>query len=227
MFPEVLTLFSMVAKGAEQAVRRTLSAQRNLPGLCSAVASCHAIQDKVFDEFAGMLSEGGPLQCAKGCDYCCRTVVRVRPLEGVYAVAQAAAAFPPEEARALRQRAFSAPAPCAFLVDGVCSVYAARPRVCRDHYSFSLDACKAGRFCERPEGERQGWVRSFGALRHRQDLRHLVSAAALNGMTKGCERLGLDNGETYLHLIVRTMLSDPGAVDRWLFGRYSFPAIEP
>ncbi len=74
------------------------------------------------------------MQCAAGCDGCCRTRLTVTAVEAEE-IREAIAALPPDarrrgEARARRD----APDRCAALEDdGRCAIYAARPLVCRSH----------------------------------------------------------------------------------------------
>lgn len=95
------------------------------------------------------------IACTRGCTYCCHTYVSAMAPE-VFRVARALRADPQFEQKrpALLQRLQATSGqsheerlgrqrPCAMLVDGLCSVYAARPSVCRKTASTSLDDCIA------------------------------------------------------------------------------------
>lgn len=73
----------------------------------------------------------GALACGPGCADCCHRDLTVTSIEArrVFALVRA---LPPEQRRALRDRA-DAP-PCVALdADGRCAIYEARPLVCRSH----------------------------------------------------------------------------------------------
>lgn len=74
------------------------------------------------------------MQCAAGCDGCCRTRLSVTPIEAAE-IADAIADLAPEaRQRAAARARHDAPDRCAALdEDGRCAVYAARPLVCRSH----------------------------------------------------------------------------------------------
>lgn len=70
-------------------------------------------------------------RCAAGCDDCCRQRLTVFPVEAAAIVAHLAHVDP-----ALRARLRHTPDPpdrCAFLLDGRCVIYGARPIICRTH----------------------------------------------------------------------------------------------
>ncbi|GIX46542.1 MAG: hypothetical protein KatS3mg131_0753 [Candidatus Tectimicrobiota bacterium] len=77
--------------------------------------------------------------CQPGCDACCYQQLTVFPVEA-YHLARAAAALPPAAKQQLRQHLQAAalpqwgePQPCVLLRQGRCSLYAARPLLCRMH----------------------------------------------------------------------------------------------
>lgn len=101
-----------------------------------------------------------PAACARGCAHCCAQRVDITPAEA----ALIATALPEGDPRRERVKAragqlspmsqeerLRARAPCALLhEDGTCSVYAARPLVCRA--ASSLDASACARAMETTEG---------------------------------------------------------------------------
>jgi len=83
-------------------------------------AFCHAAAEASADA----------LTCAAGCSSCCVAQLSVSPVEA-HAVGVAVANLPSDQRDALRERAASEDA-CALLdAEGRCSVYEARPLVCR------------------------------------------------------------------------------------------------
>jgi hypothetical protein len=80
---------------------------------------------------------GAEITCASGCAGCCRTRIGVFPLEAEV-VRREAAALPGHVREALRDRLLAEDAggdrdTCPFLLQGACSIYPARPLVCRVH----------------------------------------------------------------------------------------------
>ena len=73
------------------------------------------------------------LACRKGCDLCCQRKFSVSAVEA-YNIASQFRQLPAELQRAVRKRKSS----CAFLVKGACSVYEARPAICRTYGLPSL-----------------------------------------------------------------------------------------
>src|SRR5712691_8599990 len=73
------------------------------------------------------------LACRKGCDLCCQRKFSVTAVEA-YNIARAFRELPPATRRKVRKEKSS----CAFLVGGACSVYEARPVICRTYGLPSL-----------------------------------------------------------------------------------------
>jgi Fe-S-cluster containining protein len=73
------------------------------------------------------------LACKKGCDLCCQRKFSVSAVEA-YNIASLFRQLPAAVQRAVRKPKAS----CAFLVNGACSVYEARPVICRTYGLPSL-----------------------------------------------------------------------------------------
>jgi Fe-S-cluster containining protein len=224
--PRFLAPFDLVRNAAEDAVLSRLESERTLARLCDAAVACHSILQTAHVQYAGTLPDGGELACRKGCALCCHLLIRVRPMEGVLAATFARTALADEFRAAIRQSALRRPVPCPFLQDEACTVYEVRPRICRDYYSFDLDMCRAGKFCEITEAEMQHRERAFDPVRHRNELHLLLGAAVAEGQEKACTKLGIDNRPTHMHALLRVLFSVSDAVPRWLNGDLSFPAWE-
>jgi Fe-S-cluster containining protein len=93
--------------------------------------------------------------CKRGCSFCCHVLVELSISELARALEFVGERFTPVQFDALKARAaISADGargttfltypvqPCAFLVDGECSIYEARPLACRAEHSFDVAACK-------------------------------------------------------------------------------------
>jgi Fe-S-cluster containining protein len=98
-------------------------------------------------------STGPSPECKPGCTYCCSARVEVSDPEALY-IARHIRQMPEEEKSPLLDRLrlqstragvtgdYSNPQPCAFLRDGLCSIYSIRPAVCRKAHSLSVKACE-------------------------------------------------------------------------------------
>ena len=163
---------------------------------------------------------GEPLACKAGCTYCCHNVVMATAPE-IFSAAS--------ELRARHDQAFVAGvagrcdavgatagirrSPCPLLHDNLCSVYSARPTVCRKHTSFSVDACIAdyeGRGGEIP-------IRRFD-----QEIFECCAVALLLGMRLWDERQG---AVFELSGALRVALQDPHAEQKWLAGEAVFAGV--
>ena len=96
--------------------------------------------------------------CHAGCSACCHERVAVQAHEVLIVADHVQRHYPAEALEALVARAaahrqahagrgtpgWTSPrTPCVLLQDGRCSVYEARPGICRAHHSSSVDGCKA------------------------------------------------------------------------------------
>lgn len=97
------------------------------------------------------------VDCCAGCDTCCHERVAVQAHEVFLAVEFILTHFTPVEFEALIVRAathrqlhaarntpgWSSPrTPCVLLREGSCSIYEARPGICRAHHSRSVEGCR-------------------------------------------------------------------------------------
>lgn len=118
----------------------------------------HRALQALADEAAAMVAPSTP--CRKGCSDCCYQAVSI-PLHeaellavasgrwldrsaGVLALADPEAAASRADAKA--DELLADPVACPFLVDSVCSVYEARPVVCRTHHVLHADSSRCSMF---------------------------------------------------------------------------------
>jgi len=120
-----------------------------------AVMRFYARHDARISEAVAASSE--TLGCQAGCGYCCSQFeVEARPFEVFEIQAYVAKHFKPEQLRATIGRAsanveerkkatehelLTLRQVCPFLVDGSCSIYEARPAVCRNYHATDRDNC--------------------------------------------------------------------------------------
>lgn len=163
-----------------------------------------------------------PLACAKGCAYCCHSIVSVMAPEafrlaaavrsaGDLAIGRFRAGARITANRTAGDR-FGARQPCPLLVDGACSVYAARPLACRSVTAIDVAPC-----IEEFEG-RDG---DIDVPAHH--LAHAVNAkAALAIATSAATRPGL---HYELSAAVLRVLDQPDAETRWAAGEDVFHGV--
>lgn len=76
--------------------------------------------------------------CARGCNHCCYQPVQIGKMEADY-IGQAIGVAPAAAPYHLERTDAYIGAPCVFLKQGACSIYAHRPFVCRTHVSMAPD----------------------------------------------------------------------------------------
>jgi hypothetical protein len=164
----------------------------------------------------------GPVACAKGCYYCCKTYVSVTIPE-IFRVADAVRGKAEKTARVRQAAADSAVIPeaerevrrvvCPILEDKACSEYLPRPLVCRAVLSTSLDTCL--RIFEHNSGEMVPFAGNT------VDIRGYVVV-----MMQAALRLaGLPHLHYEMNQALATALDHPDAEARWLAGERLFDHI--
>ena len=164
-----------------------------------------------------------PAACGRGCHYCCRTLVTATAPE-ILRLAQAVKARPDIAARiqpaAVQARAtpvttpHTARQPCPVLDAEICSLYEARPLVCRSLLSQSLDACI--RIFVQDRAEPVPYVRPSMEIR---DAIILMLQASLR-------LAGLPYHQYELIQGLAAALSHDDAEARWLAGEPIFAGVE-
>ncbi len=172
--------------------------------------------------------------CEEGCSSCCETYVAVSIPEAIaiasHVTTQDTGQKRPVLLGRLRELATGrrklrwdqiAPAPCAFLVDRRCSIYAARPIPCRRYHALgSPAACNA--YVAKGGGALGDDIPTVD--KRRMDA---VKAVAIE-LAEACRELKLDSSRVELSAAVLLVLEKPDLVDRWLRGERVFAsAYEP
>jgi Fe-S-cluster containining protein len=168
------------------------------------------------------------LACGRGCNHCChRPVGTTAPTVLRIAAALREERTDAEFAQALARvvaldkkthgmpwtLADRPPFPCAFLVDGACSIYEVRPLVCRAWNSADADACR------RALGEE--------SVEMRFDLyQRTTFAAAEQGIRLALGARGLDATDLELTAAIRVAMENPNACEQWLAGQPVFAGCE-
>ncbi len=163
------------------------------------------------------------IACAKGCAYCCHTLVAVTAPEA-FRLANAvraglAGGMSPDVVRERGKPLIGITASdrigrklaCPLLIDGACSVYRHRPLVCRQATSLDLSAC-----IDEFEGRNlTSRVPISGAYQQHSSNAHVTLLAALRA-------LGLSSEPLELASALDVALADPLAETRWLAGEDVF-----
>lgn len=131
------------------------------------ITSMYAQIDGLIESILNMArSQQVPVDCRKGCSFCCYQAVFANSYELHYLSKFLKKTFPHQQVEAVRLKAIEKnekvsvmsndrqlnyKSPCPLLADGACSAYAARPMACRIYLSMSLNSCRE--FFEHPENE--------------------------------------------------------------------------
>ena len=164
-----------------------------------------------------------PLACGRGCAHCCHITV-VTDVPTVLNLAEHIRAhFATDQREDLRRRMakrivamlnperVKARLPCPLLVDGACSVYQARPLICRSFNSFDADACAREIMSGRP-----------GITVPAYDVPLRVGMAVPKGVEEGLVEAGQFDGGIELVRGLAIAMTGPDAAKRWLAGEELF-----
>jgi Fe-S-cluster containining protein len=168
-----------------------------------------------------------PVACQSGCDSCCYNQVELTPpeallighhiaqkfsqadkdllLDHVARIMEIIKAMGPKES-AVRRREI----PCPLLVNKTCSVYPARPLVCRAMHGLDRERCAAEL--------RTGSLAGSQYYAHRHEIALSVSA----GLKEGCKAAGLQSGTLNLTRALHDFFTREDAVERWINGEEVF-----
>jgi hypothetical protein len=188
----------------------TAATQKTLTHYEHAVAALDAASPFVMD-------------CARGCDHCCRVQVAASVSEIVLLAEWLRANLDPDTLQNLTQllgemwakiaghTPQTRPAiPCPMLGrEGECTVYEARPLACRGWVSSDVRRCIEAR--DNPPG-----------LVEADPRRLMLSESLSHALRSGVKRILLDGRAVDLHGALWIALSEPGAVLRWLAGEDVF-----
>jgi Fe-S-cluster containining protein len=194
-------------------------------GACVAVARrlVGAIQAKLEE----LAAAGAAVACTPGCAFCCHLRVGAFPHEAVALLEHLRTALPRDESAAIVARIlenagkidgltvedhYAARLPCAFLVDGRCAAYEARPSACARYHSLSRARCEHA--FEHP--------RDMGTPRNSRPalLEFQAFGAAVDTATAAALRhAGLSATKAELHQLLRALIENPGAIEDWRAGK--------
>jgi len=202
----------------------------NLGKGCSS-AACESVcrrQAAAIDaEFAAAQKTGAAIACTPGCNFCCHQRVGVLPHEAIalfrYLRTRAAPAVAAAIERQILENArridamtvrehYAANLRCAFLIDGQCSAYEVRPSACAAYHSLSRERCEYS----------YNHPHDIGTPKNSRPVLLELQAfcdALIEATQSGLEDIGLSNTKGELHQLLRTLIEDTSALERWCAGR--------
>jgi Fe-S-cluster containining protein len=184
-------------------------------GDCAALCRRHnAVIEAEIETLAGA---GAAVACEPGCNFCCHQRVSVLPHEAFALLDHLQTRATASEAAAIELRIrenarridgmtaaqhYAANVACAFLVDGRCAAYAARPSVCASFHSLSRERCEHAFNHPEDSGTPKNSRPALLALT-------ALTGALIEAAQAGTATAGLANGKAELHQALRALLDDP------------------
>jgi Fe-S-cluster containining protein len=212
--------------GKRKRGRNRPGGQKPLSHVIHVVGRVGETTEKVAARMLRALPPGKQLSCRKGCSFCCYLQVATDIPTVIRIVEHMRTTFTPQALAEARRRieerhaAWLATTPgqrlarlqrCPLLVDGNCSVYAARPAYCRTWHSFDVTKCEAS--YNHPEAPVT--IPAYKPL--------LVMALHVEGgVEQGLFRSGLDPHTVDLVPALWLAFNIPDADARWLAGEDVF-----
>lgn len=188
-----------------------------------------AIADSATDAFgsavAGLAKAAPPsrdLACRKGCDHCCHQVVLTEVATVLRIAAYVEETFSRGDRMLLEMRLIAyeeaaekmgqaelarATLACPLLSDGVCTVHAVRPLICRSFNSYDAESCRTEIF----EGGATSRIPSW-------NVPWLLGIALDSGLKEALIESGYADGDIELGPGLKAALDRPNAAERWLAG---------
>ena len=212
-----------------EAVRAAFAGGTDVDACVDLARRVNGLAIQAFEAF-----RDGGIACRVGCSFCCHLRVMVRPHEAIALYRELGSGIPKAQAAQVRQRVLDTAAqvrrlgpqahaaarlPCAFLVDGSCSVYAARPLACAGFHSLDRGRCEQDYRAATEAAIHDGTAAAEGA--GIPMLQGLGAATGLleAGLDAGLAQRGLDARRAELHEAVAALIRNPSLIARWRAGR--------
>ena len=176
--------------------------------------------------------------CAAGCAWCCYQQVSVAPAEAIAIAGHVRMSFSPTALAALKSRLTTLDsrshglgprgrarlkAPCAFLSDGTCSIYAVRPLRCRGVYSRDAGHCRWA--MENPDEIFSNRARHGRPGPYPVEPARIMDAA-LTGLARAFAEHRLSWGALDLTAALKVALDTPDLAERYRSGEPVFAGAE-
>jgi Putative zinc- or iron-chelating domain len=204
-----------------EAVATTLGASNDVD---ACVTLTTRINDLIEQAMASFEADGSGIACRAGCNFCCHLRVMVLPHEAIALFRYLGSQMPKERAQAVRKRVLENAAQitrlaregrtvtglqCAFLVDGQCSAYEARPAACSGYHSLSKEKCQES---YSNGGNLPAGIPVLKAISY-------VAAALDGGMDQALSAASLSATRVELNTAVAALIRNPALIQRWRSGR--------
>jgi hypothetical protein len=208
---------------ATEAVNETLGRGTDVDSCVALVERINGLMNEAFAHFEK--DEPG-IACRTGCNFCCHLRVMVSAHEAIALFRYLGSRIPAEQARLVRERIRAnadevgkrtrdherrvpTGMPCAFLIEGKCSAYEARPAACSGYHSLSKERCQSAYESADPAADA---IPMLNSLRY-------VAATLDEGVEQALAARGLDGRRIELHTALAALMKNPGMIERWRSGR--------
>jgi Fe-S-cluster containining protein len=177
-----------------------LERRRSLSNFVLLMDRFFEIADTVNKPLADLGNPEQSIACQPGCNHCCaKTKVVTQPAFAVYALFFAKGGQDGSVYRYAVNNLQSGGG-CEFLRDEVCSIYSARPLVCRLYHSNNVNECL-----------------KFNFLRSVRSVT-VGDVAAAAGLVEGLKELSIDCEDVFLSDALRLLCTSSGVFEDWLAG---------
>ena len=208
------------------AVRERLTDQPSAARLLNFIAEASDFAEAMVTKHRDPASP--PIACKEGCGWCCHQPVRITALEAFRVARFIKEDLAPDARQRIVDRLhvldettrgmpldvrLASRKTCAFLEDGRCSIYAARPLACAGFTSYDVEACKR---------HRESGFKSNDVIQEK--ARMLVYYAVQRGLADGLQQAlpEADTAPLELTAAVVNVLARANAEQAWTAGEAVF-----
>jgi len=224
--PEIVAECASTSQAVAFVASSRLRTARSLSTVEGLIRKVDVILDNKLKEVQKGLP---PVACQAGCSHCCHRVVIASAPEVFAAAAYIDGNFQGDQKSALqaRLRRYLADVgprighdlgvvrtACPLLIEGLCSIYEARPLACRAQFSLSVESCIESE--NRPAGE-------FTA----EIVESEIGRAATDGLSKGLKASQVCDNPIDFARALDLVLNDPLLFDGYMAGQWAFGIAEP
>jgi hypothetical protein len=215
-------------RAGEQAAAAAIRADRTVAGVGEAVARVAAVADREVKRHLAMVPPDPPIACDEGCAHCCSLRAEVTVAEVIRVAEHLRRTLAPPALREVRARVLAtarrivgmdpdaraeAAVPCALLEGDRCTVYEARPYVCRGCNSADPVTCEDA--LADPDATKEVYAPQSA-------LYHYAGSAVMRALSA----VQLPHELVELNTALAVALETPDAAARWLAGEPIFRGVD-